>query len=84
MKVSPKMANSVNLLQNVVNLLTFFKYKHEARKSIMNVFDELIRSGEFNNQTGGKLAFYIAGSAAANSRPLAVANSSSATVALRQ
>lgn len=49
----------MNLFQNVVNLLTFFKYKHESRKSIMNVFEELIKSPEFNSEMGNKIIFFV-------------------------
>lgn len=49
----------MNLFQNVINLLTFFKYKHESRKSIMNVFEELIKSPEFNSEMGNKIIFFV-------------------------
>jgi hypothetical protein len=59
LKVSPKISNSINLLQNIVNLLTYFKYKHESRKSILNIFDELIKSTDFANEIGDKIIYFI-------------------------
>ena len=58
-KSQPKIVHSQNLLQNVINLFTFFKYKHESRKSIMNIFEEFIKSAEFINEKGGKVQFYL-------------------------
>ncbi len=59
LKTSSKLSNSMNLLQNVITLLTFFKYKHESRKSIMTVFDELIKSPDFNSEMGNKIIFFV-------------------------
>lgn len=59
LKGSPKVANSQNLLQNIINLMTFFKYKHESRKSILNIFEEILKSPDFNSEVGGKITFFV-------------------------
>ena len=59
LKQNSKLAYSKNLLQNIITLLSTFRYKHDSRKSILNIFDELIRSPEFNSDTPKKIKYIV-------------------------
>ncbi len=49
MKGSVKVIHSFELLQNVINLMSFYKFRNDARKNIYMIFEEFFRSPEFNN-----------------------------------
>jgi hypothetical protein len=57
MKSSIKVIHSFNLLQNVVNLLSFYKFRNDARKNIYMIFEEFFRSPEFNSNAHDKIAY---------------------------
>lgn len=60
MKSNIKVIHSFSLLQNVVNLLSFYKFRNDARKNIYMIFEEFFRSPEFNTNSHDKIA-YITG-----------------------
>lgn len=60
MKSNIKVIHSFNLLQNVVNLLSFYKFRNDARKNIYMIFEEFFRTPEFNANSHDKIA-YITG-----------------------
>ena len=57
MKNSSKVVCSFDLLQNVVNLLSYFKMKYESRKTIHFIFEEFLKSNEFVNDDSGRIDF---------------------------
>lgn len=57
MKSSIKVIHSFNLLQNVVNLMSFYKFRNDARKNIYMIFEEFFRSPEFNSNAHDKIAY---------------------------
>ncbi len=57
MKNSIKIVHSMNLLQNVVNLLSFYRFRYEARKNIYMIFEEYVRGQEFNSQKQDKITY---------------------------
>ncbi len=57
MKSSMKVIHSFNLLQNVINLLSFYKFRNDARKNIYMIFEEFFRSPEFNTNQQDKISY---------------------------
>ena len=57
MKGNIKMIHSLNLLQNVINLLSFYKFRNDARKNIYMIFEEFFKSPEFNSNTQDKIKY---------------------------
>ncbi len=57
MKNSMKIVHSMNLLQNVVNLLSFYRLRYEARKNIYMIFEEYFRGQEFNSPKQDKITY---------------------------
>lgn len=57
MKSSIKVIHSFNLMQNVINLLSFYKFRNDARKNIYMIFDEFFRSPEFNSNQQDKISY---------------------------
>jgi hypothetical protein len=44
-------------MQNVINLLSFYKFRNDARKNIYMIFDEFFRSPEFNSNQQDKISY---------------------------
>jgi len=61
MKSSIKVIHSFNLMQNVINLLSFYKFRNDARKNIYMIFDEFFRSPEFNSNQQDKISYITSG-----------------------
>ena len=57
MKTSIKVIHSFNLLQNVINLLSFYKFRNDARKNIYMIFEEFFRNPDFNSNTPDKITY---------------------------
>ena len=57
MKNSSKVVCSFDLLQNVVNLMSYFKMKYESRKTIHFIFEEFLKTNEFINDDSGRIDF---------------------------
>jgi hypothetical protein len=53
--------HSFNLLQNVVNLMSFYKFRNDARKNIYMIFEEFFRSPEFNSNAHDKISYVTGG-----------------------
>lgn len=57
MKSSLKVIHSLNLLQNVINLLSFYKFRNDARKNIYLIFEEFFKSPDFNTNVQDKIMY---------------------------
>jgi len=57
MKNNIKVIHSYNLLQNVINLLSCYKFRNDARKNIYMIFEEFFRSPEFNTTQLDKINY---------------------------
>ena len=49
------------LLQNVINLMSYFKMKQESRKTIHFIFEEFIKSTEFLTENSGVIVYPLSG-----------------------
>lgn len=49
--------HSYNLLQNVINLLSCYKFRNDARKNIYMIFEDFLKSPEFNTTQIDKIAY---------------------------
>jgi hypothetical protein len=56
-KSGSKTIYSFDLLQNIINLLSFFKMKYEARKTIQFIIEEFLKSNEFLSEDTGKIDY---------------------------
>ena len=60
-KNSPKITYSFALLQNVVHLMSYFKMKYEARKTVHFIFEDFLKSAEFISDGSGKINYPMRG-----------------------
>jgi hypothetical protein len=58
-KLNSKVSYSVALLQNAVILMSFFKMKYEARKTIHFIFEEFLKTNEFMNDANGSITYPV-------------------------
>ena len=54
---NPKVVYSMALLNNVVQLMSYFKLKQDARKTIFIIFEEFMRSSEFTHDAHNRIHY---------------------------
>ena len=56
-KNHPKITFSFPLLQNVIALMSYFKMKYEARKTVHFIFEDFMKSTDFIAEGNGKINY---------------------------